>query len=59
MMYFLMLMLVASDGQRVEIRVEFKNHEACVAAADEIADKTKSYAKWFGAKVTSNGCYST
>jgi hypothetical protein len=59
MMYFLIVALVTSAGQNVEVKVEFDSHEACVAKEAEITSNIKRYSGWFGARITSNWCYKT
>ena len=55
-MIYLLMVLLTADQTRVEVRVSFASHEACVAEAESIASKTKRYAGWAGATLTQAEC---
>lgn len=59
MIYALIIVLMTGTTQEVEVRVPFKTHEDCIAAADEIVQNVKRYSFLFGAKVNTSGCYKT
>lgn len=55
-MIYLLMVLLTADQTRVEVRVSFPTYEACVAEAPSVTSKTKRYAGWAGASLTSSEC---